>query len=379
MLSFFKLCKIPLLLTLVAIVFWGCQTTPQPPEPVAVQPEPEEPERDLEKEAAEEAARKAAEETERLAAKPKPKVTPRLSIASQAKSLGGEAARVPDSDEWIVSKGDVEIRLTVNSRRAFLNDTLVFLGEPFERRKGAFALSKRDFELFLKPSLQGVADSLKSRTIAIDPGHGGTEDGAKNEELELLEKDLALEVSLRLQEKLEALGYETVLTRYDDRLVPLGDRAEIANRADAGVFVSIHFNGSLNTEALGLETFTLTPAGQPSTGSESPGENAIEWPGNKQDALNFQLGITVQKNLIKDLQRTDRGLKKARFAALKALECPGVLVECGFLTNADEALLVRTPVYREKLASSLSRSIDAFVKQYGPSPEADSPNESSSG
>jgi N-acetylmuramoyl-L-alanine amidase len=66
--------------------------------------------------------------------------------------------------------------------------------------------------------------------------------------------------------------------------------------------------------------------------------------------------------LIDDLQRVDRGFKRARFKVLKGLECPGVLVECGFVSNDKEALLLNTPVYRQKLADSLARSLGDFAK-----------------
>ncbi len=241
-----------------------------------------------------------------------------------------------------------------------MNGITLFLSEPFKRRLGGYALSDSDFETILVPAMTSVIGALRSKTIVIDPGHGGSENGARNDGLNLLEKDLNLEVSNRLRELLEKDGYKVVLTRYDDRLVPLEERSRIANRANAGLFISIHFNAALNGEAVGLETYMLTPAGAISTGDEEAGEGSHAWPGNSFDQLNFKIGATMQRRIVEDLQRVDRGFKRARFKVLKDLECPGVLVECGFLSNDKEALLVNTPVYRQKLAEALAQVLVEF-------------------
>jgi len=83
--------------------------------------------------------------------------------------------------------------------------------------------------------------------------------------------------------------------------------------------------------------------------------------GNDFDPLNFELGYQIQSRLIDDLQREDRGIKRARFKVLTELECPGILVECGFLSHGKEARLVNTPVYRQKLAESLSHSLTSIL------------------
>lgn len=285
-------------------------------------------------------------------------------LPKQAKRLGATAKRILD-DRWQVTLGERVLTLTEKSRKADLDDTVLFLNEPFKRRKGFFALSDSDFRYTLIPAFAPIEGTLRSEVIVIDPGHGGSERGARNDSLGLLEKDLTLDVSYRLKTLLEELGYKVLLTRYDDRLVPLEERTKIANRSNAGIFVSVHFNAALNLEAIGLETYVLTPPGAASTNDQEPGLDAQAWPGNAFDLLNFDLGFQIHKRLIDDLQRTDRGLKRARFKVLKGLECPGILVECGFLSHAKEALLVNTPVYRQKLAESLAKSLDDFSKAHG--------------
>jgi N-acetylmuramoyl-L-alanine amidase len=298
-----------------------------------------------------------------LAAVVAPKLDPpRLAgIAQQAERLGATVKKV-EEDRWQVSLGEHVLRLTETSRKAVLDGTVLFLSEPFKSRNGLLSLSDSDFENTLNPAMKPEGATLRSGVIVIDPGHGGSEKGTTNDSMALLEKDLNLDVSLRLQSLLEALGYRVVLTRYDDRLVPLEERTKIANRSNAGIFVSVHFNAALNQDAMGLETYVLTPPGAVSTNDESPGTDAQAWPGNAFDSQNFEFGFQTHKRLIQDLQRTDRGFKRARFKVLKGLECPGILVECGFLSHSKEVLLINTPVYRQKLAESLAKSLDGFAK-----------------
>ncbi|MGY8695448.1 MAG: N-acetylmuramoyl-L-alanine amidase family protein [Verrucomicrobiia bacterium] len=295
--------------------------------------------------------------------KPKPEAPRRAGIARQAKRVGAVAKRL-DDDHWQITRDERVLALVDGSRKAELDGAILFLSEPFSRRKGFLSLSDSDFESTLVPALDPVAGTLRSNVIVIDPGHGGSEKGTTNDSLGLLEKDLNLDVSMRLQSLLEEQGYKVVLTRYDDRLVPLEERSEIANHSNAGLFVSVHFNAALNPDAMGLETYILTSPGAVSTNDQKAGVGSQAWPGNRFDSLNFELGFQTHKQLIDDLQRVDRGFKRARFKVLKGLDCPGVLVECGFVSHDKEALLLNTPVYRQKLADSLARSLGGFAKSH---------------
>ncbi len=290
-------------------------------------------------------------------------------LKKQAGLLGISIERGEGDDEWILRKGERSAVLREGSRKAYADGVMVFMNGPLVSKWGRVYLNDADVDTFLRPVFGDKKTGLKlrSRLIMIDPGHGGAEGGAANNEMGLLEKELTLDVSNRLAEHLASKGYATSMTRYDDRVVPLGDRPDIANRAEAGVFVSVHFNASLNKNAQGLETYTLTSEGFVSTGgSQVLGPDALKWPGNNFDFLNAELALAVQRGLLERLQRVDRGLKKARFRVLKTLDCPGILVECGFVSHGPEALLVRTPVYREKLAQALADAIDSYMIKYAP-------------
>ena len=288
--------------------------------------------------------------------KPEPQPAPSLTIESQARSIGARAKKVEDKD-WEISKGDRLLVLTEESRTAELNGTVLVLNEPFKERQGAFRLGELDYEYTLKPAMDPLALRLGSRKVVIDPGHGGSDPGAGNENMGILEKDLNLDVSIRVQELLEEKGVSVVMTRYDDRVVSLEERLKIANRTLPALFVSIHFNSATNLEAKGIETYVLTPpfaiSSNDGQASSRPGRLA----GNDFDSANFEIGYSIQGKLVADLQRADRGLKRARFKVLTELSSPGILLECGFLSNDKEALLLNTPAFRQRLAKSFADAI----------------------
>lgn len=285
-----------------------------------------------------------------------PEPAPSLTIETQARAIGARARKVGD-EQWEVVKGDRLLTLREESRTAELNGTALFLNETFIERQDELRLGELDYEYTLKLAMDPLALKVGSRRVVIDPGHGGIETGTRNETLGISEKDLNLDVSIRVRDLLEEEGVNVVMTRYDDRVVSLDDRLKIANRAKPALFVSIHFNAAANLEAEGIETYVLTPPVAVSSNDNLSGLSQGWLSGNRFDYANFQVGYRVQRKLIADLQRVDRGLKRARFKVLTELPCPGILVECGFLSNDKEALLVNTPVFRQRLAKSLSEAI----------------------
>ena len=285
-----------------------------------------------------------------------PQPVPSLTIESQARAIGARAKRVEDK-RWEISKGDRVLVLKEESRAAEWNGTVLFLNEAFIERQGTFRFGELDYEYTLKPAMDPLALRLGSRKVVIDPGHGGTETGARNETLGIFEKDLNLDVAIRVRELLEEVGVNVVMTRYDDRVVALDERLKIANRAKPALFASIHFNSAPNLEAEGIETYVLTPPIAVSSNDSLSSLKQGRLSGNRFDYANFEIGYLLQHKLVADLQRVDRGLKRARFKVLTELPCPGILVECGFLSNEKEALLVNTPVFRQRLAKSLANAI----------------------
>ncbi len=285
------------------------------------------------------------------------------SFSSQARRLGAGIIHLEGSREWQAVKDNRLLTVSKGSRLAVLDGVKLYLDEAMLQKRGRWLLGASDERLILGSVFSPPASEARViETIVLDPGHGGTENGTANADLGLLEKNLNLDVSERLQKHLEGLGYKVVFTRYDDRVVPLEERPEISKGVQADLFVSVHFNAALNEEAAGLETYMLTPEGQPSTSGKKADADAIAYPANRFDKQNFELAFRIQKSMLSRLQRADRGVKKARFKVLKTLDCPGILVECGFLSNGEESLLISTAAYRERLALSLADAIDAYAK-----------------
>lgn len=207
------------------------------------------------------------------------------------------------------------------------------------------------WESYVWPLFQNRQWLAKERPVVfLDPGHGGKQPGASNKELSLIEKELNLEVSLRLKELMEQAGWKVVLSREKDEELSLPGRSELANRSGAEIFISIHFNAALNPEAQGLETYVLVPASEP-------------LPGNGQDAQNLQLAWALQKSLVDSMKWKDRGVRRARFMVLRDLQIPGVLVELGFISNEQEAGLIGKEETRQQLAQALWQGLQSIQQR----------------
>ncbi len=210
--------------------------------------------------------------------------------------------------------------------------------------------------------------------IVIDPGHGGHDPGTHVHGLE--EADLTLDVALRLEKLLENEdGIEVILTRRTDVYVPLEERTAIANREGADLFLSIHANASRNPASSGIETYYLSFASSPEAEAVAARENSSSESAMhnlpdiiKAIALNNQLdesrdlAAMVQESMVTRLRRTNkavrnRGVKKAPFVVLIGASMPSVLAEISFLTNRQEARLLKTNAYKQRIAESLHEAV----------------------
>ena len=219
------------------------------------------------------------------------------------------------------------------------------------------------------------------RVVAIDPGHGGIDNG-KVGVSGVLEKDVNLEVAMMLRDRIAAeLGLEVVLTRVDDRLIPFDQRVEIANAAGADLFISIHCNGWYNTKAGGFETLFLSPARTEDEARIAREENAsirFENPDLDPDAvddLDFILWDMVQNEFINEssdlaeivqrevagvIEIRNRGVKQGGLRVLKGLTMPGVLVELAFLSNPREEKLLANREFRDDVVRGIVEAIRRY-------------------
>jgi N-acetylmuramoyl-L-alanine amidase len=260
-------------------------------------------------------------------------------------------------------------RLTDHSREIDLNGLRVFLGEQIVERSGTFYVSRIDFddrlEPRLRPDLIGTPPHIP-RIIAIDPGHGGTDNGTSNPELGTVEKTYTLDVSLRLKRLLEAGGYTVVITRDSDYDVPKAVRAEIANRANADILVSVHFNALVhNRKTTGVETLSFPPRTQRSTNAWSPGEKddseRAGSPVNSFDPWNTVLAGAIHRRVLDAMHAGDRGEKLEHLGVLRGLKCPGALVEPAFLTSDLEGARLASEPYRDTIAAAIFAGIQDYA------------------
>ena len=259
----------------------------------------------------------------------------------------------------------VRVRLTVDSREGEVQGVKYWFSAPLALQSQQVWLPAIDVVKILDPLLRrtGLAAAWPLHTIVLDPGHGGVDQGAHARN-GLTEKTLTLDVVKRVRTLLADAGYNVLLTRSDDREVPLDGRPALARTHHADLFVSVHFNSSLpSTEPRGAETFCLTPSGAPSTSTKSTtlsAEDFVTFNGNRFDNDNVVLAHCIQQNLVAKTGAAERGVKRARFEVLKDLACPGVLVECGFLSNTSDVKLFNQSAYRDKLAAAIAAGIESY-------------------
>ncbi len=179
----------------------------------------------------------------------------------------------------------------------------------------------------------GVRNTSRSfRTVVIDAGHGGHDAGTRSSRL-MLEKDAALDVALRLNTKMRAAGFKTVLTRKNDTFIPLDQRAAISNRQGNAVFVSVHFNEARpRPDISGAETYYHS----------APSAELARRLLGKVGALPGSRA---------------RFAHVARFRVLRLNRNPAVLVECGYMSNRGEAARAATPAYRDAIAGAIAAGL----------------------
>jgi N-acetylmuramoyl-L-alanine amidase len=291
-----------------------------------------------------------------------PKFEP-VRLRDWARAIGFEATWIEPQKKLRLQGRFNEIIFEADRREIAFNGVRVFLGEPPKFARGTLEISPLDRDRLLLPVLapRQLEARPPVRTIVLDAGHGGKDQGTRNEELKLLEKDLSLDVVGRLKTRLEARGFKVVLTRRDDTFVDLVDRPKVAATAGADLFLSIHFNAG-PAPVNGIETYALTPQYQRSTASdEAKEEDNTAVPGNRLDPWNALLGYSMHRQLQANLGGFDRGLKRARFVVIRDLAaCPGILIECGYLSNQAEAKLISGAAYRDKLAAAIVAGVDAY-------------------
>ena len=197
-------------------------------------------------------------------------------------------------------------------------------------------------------------DKNTKRSIFLDPGHGGSDPGAISGGVR--EKDLTLSVYNKVSSKLASLGYTVLTSRNVDKDVDLVDRADQANKANADMLLSIHFNAGGRGIARGIETYYYQ-----ATADRVPKINKENHNNTERLERSRKLANKVQQNLLYQTGANDRGVKRASFTVLRETSIPSILVELGFIDNPEERNKIKTNEYQERLANGI---VDGIVEYY---------------
>ncbi len=203
------------------------------------------------------------------------------------------------------------------------------------------------------PAVRSADEGGGAALVCLDPGHGGDDSGANYNGV--MEKDPNLDIALRVRPILQSLGYRVIMTRTTDVTLSLEQRCQIANSAHADIFVSIHNNAYMTTSQ-GTETYSYydSPEGK-------------------------RLATCIHTEVVRRIQRPDRGVKEAGFYVLRNTDMTSALIEGAFVSNAEEAGLLQDPEFRQQIADGVAAGIyfylidpgrfDEFVLLTNPDPE----------
>jgi len=285
-----------------------------------------------------------------------------IRLTDWARSRNFELRWLKKDETLQLTRQSARLSFTVDSNDADINGVGVRLLFPIAVRDGVPCVSQLDSQTTLDPILSPPRSrrSASVTRICLDPGHGGRDSG--NRVGSHLEKTYTLMLAQELATQLTRAGYKVTLTRDTDKFIELSDRAEIARRRSADLFISLHFNSAPNSASTvrGAEVYCMTPVGAPSTNARGEGSSAGWYPGNRSNEKNVLLAYQLQKSLAKNLATEDRGLHRARFAVLRDATTPAVLIEAGFMSNPSEGRKIFDAGYRRQIAKSIVDGIGAY-------------------
>lgn len=190
---------------------------------------------------------------------------------------------------------------------------------------------------------------LLGKVIYIDPGHGGKDPGAVYKDI--YEKNINLDISLKLTKKLENLGATVYMTRYGDydlsvrhtssiKRSDLSRRARMINKSKADMYISIHLNSDLNTSYNGLQIFY-----------------------NDVNSINKKIANYLKQDLSNNIRNIKKIKKRSDLYLYKNIKIPGILIEVGYLSNSGDRYLLKSDVYQEKITTLIANSVNNFYNK----------------
>ncbi len=250
----------------------------------------------------------------------------------------------------------------------------------FADRSGAAAQASLTVNLppAFADRIYGAPEARGRPIVVIDAGHGGRDPGATSVSGQVSEKDLALALAREVRDDLVSRGRVRVaMTRDDDRYLTLDERAAVARRLDAAMFVSLHMDSAPNPLARGATVYSLSDVASDEEAArlaskENVGASAEATDGSVEAMLSdlaMQSQMSASADLAARLVRKSAGRFELRpnphrfaaFHVLRRTEARAVLFEAGYVSNADDELLLRSPEQRSKIALALAQAIETDV------------------
>ena len=259
----------------------------------------------------------------------------------------------------------IQLEALSGSKGLILNGLRFYLSYPVLPWDDRVIVSNFDLanviDATLRPSAQ--RDPAKLTTVIIDPAHGGRAAGVNG--VCGVEKEVTLDLALKLRDQFSDKPLRVVLTREGDFDLSVKERLALAAAVEGeAVFVSLHL-GDGNREARGLELFTIPPSGTPAT-YDKPSASLDDafYPGNINDRENLALAAAIQGQALRN-KLMSVGIKRARFAELKGIAIPAVYCRAGFVSNPEDAALLGKPEYLDKVAGAIAGGIERYARAIG--------------
>jgi N-acetylmuramoyl-L-alanine amidase len=267
------------------------------------------------------------------------------------------------------------VKVPLNGQHQQVDGTIPIAAGPAEAQAAAVVA--------VRPPAKKPAPPVDERIVVIDPGHGGVDPGAIGSTTNIREKDVALRMGLALRARLQATGrYKVVMTRDDDRIVPLRDRLQIARQSGSELFISLHADSIVRAPTVrGASVYTL---------SERASNNEAARLARKENRADILAGVDLSDQedivteilidlaqrdannksvrladvLVQELKGTTRMAKRRRaqagFVVLKSPDMPSVLVELGYLSNVADEKALADDAHIARLAAAVAQAVDLY-------------------
>lgn len=272
------------------------------------------------------------------------KKSPRINIIRSTSPEGDSARLIIELKKnvkyeiaSIYGKGEVMLEVSDVDIPCMYTDKGVKCPVPDEERVATRNPIKIEVLAPIKAKISGVSNLLKGKTIVVDPGHGGEDPGAFGIN-GVREKDLTLRTALLVSDYLRKNGASVVMTRKTDIKHDLSDIVDFTENAKADIYVGVHYNSIDGRSIAGTETYYYTPQ-------------------------SFRLASLVHKEMVLNLKRQDRGVRRAMFYTIHHSTMPSVLIEPVYITDPHEGALAQSKTFEKEIALSVTKGIiDYFTR-----------------